>query len=80
MIRIGGTKMHKTSVPFDDLYLKDIYNRLQLLPEDGISDNLRILKQSFISFMNTNSLFYKPDICLFTNNLNLKNKEDIPFE
>ena len=61
----------------DDLYLKDTHNRLLLLPNEGISTSLYDLKQIFISYMETGTLTYKPDICLFTNKMEVKNEEEI---
>ncbi|MDR2917345.1 MAG: hypothetical protein LBV74_21335 [Tannerella sp.] len=78
LIRLAGTgSQNKNVMPFDDLYLKDTYNRLQSLPEELISNNLHRLKQAFISCMDAGSSDYKPDICSFTNDLELNGKEDI---
>jgi len=60
--------------PFDDAYLKDVYNKLQSLTEETISISL---KQAFISYMDTGLLSYNPNILLFASNVELKNEEDI---
>jgi len=60
--------------PFDDAYLKDVYNKLQSVLEGTISTGLKL---AFVSYMDTGILSYKPDIRLFASNLELKNEEDI---
>jgi len=77
LMRLEGVKMRDESCPFDDLYLKDIYNRLQLLTEKDISNGLCCLKQAFIAYLDTGSLTYKPDISLFTNDLEINSEKDI---
>lgn len=77
LIRLAGAGSQNSVVPFDDRYLKDTYNRLQSLPDELISNNLHRLKQTFISCMDTGSSNYTPDICSFTNGLDIKNRKDI---
>ena len=72
--------MRNASEPFDAVYLKDIYDRLQseTLPSDPLSTGERgNLKQVFISYMDTGSLIYQPDITLFTSDVEIKNEDDI---
>lgn len=77
LIRLKGSEERKTSIPFDDNFLKDTFYKLQSLKEEEISDCLYCLKNMYISFFNTGSLLYKPDVSLFTNDLNIKNEGDI---
>jgi len=70
LIRLKGEKMRGNSQPFDAIYLNDIYDRLQSFPESS-------LKRAFISYMDTGSLTYTPDISLFTNDLHIQNEKDI---
>ena len=77
LIRIKGAKMRNIPIPFDDVYLKDAYERLQSLPGKDVSKNLSSLKQAFISYMDYDSLIYQPDISLFINDIEIKTEEDI---
>ena len=77
LIRLERTREQCKFKPFDEIYLKDTLNRLQSLKDEKISDRLRNLKQTFISYMDNGSLTYKPDICLFINNQEPKYEEDI---
>ena len=70
LIRLKGEIMRKTHLLFDETYLKDTYDRLLSFPE-------RTIKQNFVTFMETGLLTYQPDISLFTNDLEIKNEDDI---
>lgn len=77
MIRLGGTKKRKHNNPFDAIYLKDVYEKLQALSGDSISDDLKKLKMSFISYMETGMYLYELNVCFFTESLQLDKEEDI---
>ena len=70
LIRLMGAKVRKSHTLFDDNYLKDSFDRLQSFPESNI-------KQAFVSYMETGALIYKPDIVLFTNDIEINNEEGI---
>ena len=77
LIRLNGAKIRESSIPFDHIFLKDTYNRLQSLPEEDDLHGLCNLKQIFITYMDTSSLSYKPEISSFINNLAINSESDI---
>ena len=77
MIRLAGTKTRNEPRPFDNTYLNDIRRKLQFLPNKMISSGLRKVRQLFFCFVHIDMPFYKPDIYLFTNELELKSEDDI---
>lgn len=77
LIRLKGAMIQRNNRPFDDIYLRDIYSRLQSLSEDRVSSSLFNLKQIFLSYINNGALDYKLDICTFTNDLRIEDEEEI---
>jgi len=74
LIRLKSAKIRKTSSSFDDIFLKDIYSIIKFMEGKVISSSV---KQSFISFIETDLLNYEPDISLFATDIEIKDIEDI---
>jgi len=74
LIRIKGSEMRKTAIPFDEFYLKDLYNKIESLPKDIVSNDL---KQAFHSYMDAGSLIYHPDLTLLTSDTAITDEDDI---
>ena len=80
MIRMHGTKERKQNKPFDSIFMNDIYGKLCTISEDDISDDLKKLKLSFISFFEKGMYLYKPNLSFLIDNTIVNSEKDYLLE
>ena len=73
LIHIKGCMQQESSLlPFDKMYMQDIWNTLNSLSEYQISDNLHFLSDKFKNFYLNEKIDYTPNVIDFTKQPNIE--------
>jgi hypothetical protein len=79
LAHIQGTVKQNTRMPFDEMYLKDLYSAVKSVRQHEISDELLILTEEYINFMKNKKINHKMQLEPFVEIIEIDHKKILEY-